>query len=97
MKVVLKKPNKGFEAIEIENTIDGIRKAVGCEYINAVILLDDLVVFFDRDMRVNGSPYNCEAFGTKWYGTMLFCGIGNDGFADMPDSIKWRNKNDDAC
>lgn len=65
MKVVAKEPGKGFEIREVENTLEGIREAIGCDYIECVTLCTDCVIICDEEGRINDAQFNCEMFGTQ--------------------------------
>lgn len=85
MKVIIKKPNQAAELGNIPNTLASLQKQVG-GYIETVKVAEDVIAIVDEEGRMKGKEPN--ALGLV--GTIVFCGIKDDEFADIPQSnIDW--------
>lgn len=85
IKIMIKEPEKTPYFTEIENSLEEMQKAVG-GYIETVTIASDLVIICNEEGRVRDFPYNCNICGISFVGTILFCGILNDEFCDVPFS-----------
>lgn len=94
MVVIIKRPGERAEEATIPNTLKALQKAVG-GYIETVtmepvMMASDIVVICNEEGRIRHLPYNCTFCGHQFYGTIVFCGVDDDGddFADVPLSLE---------
>ena len=82
--VVIKEPGKA-PVIEpmFDNSLESFQKAVG-GYIETVTISDDLVIICNEEGRLRNLPYNCDVCGVSFVGTIIFCGVSEDEFCDIP-------------
>ena len=83
IKVLIKDPGKKPRSVYISNTIENLQKTVG-GYIEAVTLASDLVIICNEEGRLKNLSHNCHICGVDFVGTIIFCGIEGENFADIP-------------
>ena len=67
----------------ISNTLENLQKTVD-GYIETVTLCSDLVIICNEEGRLKGLPSNCSVAGVDFVGTIVFAGIDEDEFCDVP-------------
>lgn len=87
MVVIIKRPGERAEEATIPNTLKALQDAVG-GYIETVTLASDAVIICNEEGRIRKLPYNCTFCGLQFYGTIIFCGVDGDEFADVPLSLE---------
>lgn len=83
MKIFVKRPGKAPEEMEIKNTLRNWQELVG-GYIETVTITDDFVLICNEEGLINDSKFNCWFMGMQFFGTIAFCGVEEDNFADVP-------------
>lgn len=83
LKVILKEPGRPPRSVYISDTLKNLQTNVG-GYIEAVTLDGRIVVICDEEGRLKGKPHCCTLCGVDFVGTVILCGAGGDGFADLP-------------
>lgn len=98
MKAVLKKPRKNAEVVDIENTLQGIRKAVG-GYFQAVTFSaeEKIIMLCDEEGKNKGLDYNFTLgegqFKDIAVGNVLFVSSKKDEFRELDEEqIKYLMK-----
>lgn len=81
--VLRKRPGKGQEFIEIENTLAAFQHEVG-GYIETFGIASDLTIICNEEGKINGMPYNCTICGETFLGTILLVGVRGDTFKSVP-------------
>ena len=87
IKVFLKEPGKGMEAIEIQNTLEAFQDLVG-GYIECVTMVPgELVMIIDEEGRMKGKDVNLffRRADDFIFGTAVFAGVSGEDFASIPD------------
>ena len=90
MRAVLKKPGKNPEVVDIENTLNGIRSAVG-GYFQAVVFSEEenIIMLCDEEGKLNGLDYNFSMRGKDSriiddvVGNVLFVSAGDEDFREL--------------
>lgn len=83
MKAIKKEPGEQPRMVSIQNTLEGLQKAVGGR-IETVRLFEDACVVCDEEWRLQGKPYNCNILGVPFGGTILLVGVSGEEFCDVP-------------
>ena len=83
IRVIIKKPNEEAYMTVIKNELETLQKIVG-GYIETVTLADDFVVICNEDGRIKKLPQNCNVCGVDFVGTIIFAGVCEDEFANLP-------------
>lgn len=86
MNVIVKRPGEAPCAEQIENTLEGLQALVG-GYIEAVTLASDLAVICNEEGRLMDLPHNCEVAGIDFVGAIVFVGVRDDDFTDVPYDV----------
>ena len=85
IRVVIKKPNEAAYMTVIKNELETLQKIVG-GFIETVTVSDDLVVICNEEGRIKKLPQNCNVCGVDFVGTIIFAGVNEDEFANVPIS-----------
>lgn len=83
IKVIIKEPAKKPRCVWISNTLENLQKTVG-GYIETVTVASDMVIICNEEGRLRNLPYNCDVCGVSFVGTIIFCGVSEDEFCDIP-------------
>ena len=78
IKVVMVEPMKEPYPAEVENTLEGLQKAVG-GYIEAVYLEDNVVLVCNEEGKLMGLPGNRSLGNDIIAGTFFVAGSNDDG------------------
>ena len=85
IRVIIKKPNSQPYMTVIENDLKKLQEIVG-GYIETVTIAEDLVVICNEEGKLKGLPENCNVCGIDFVGPIIFVGINEDEFANIPIS-----------
>ena len=83
IKVFIKDPGKKLRSVSISKTLENLQKTVG-GYIETVTLASDLVIICNEEGKLRGLPYNCRILNGEFVGTLIFAGVKDDDFDDVP-------------
>lgn len=86
IKCIVKRPDSKPYVTWISNRLENLQNFVG-GYIETVTLFDDVVLICNEDGRRLGLPYNCRVCGVDFVGNIIFCGINEDEFGNIPYDI----------
>lgn len=78
IKVIMVEPMKEPYPTEVENTLEGLQKAVG-GYIETVCLEDCAVLVCNEEGKLLGLPGNCSLGNDIIAGTFFVAGSNDDG------------------
>ena len=87
IKVYIKQPGRVPYSTNISNTLENLQKTVG-GYIETVTVASDLVIICNENGTINDMPFNCMLLGNYFFGTLIFAGVENDEFSDVPVSFE---------
>ena len=87
MRIITKEPGCSPRRIVVPNDLKILQFLVD-GYIETVTFDHDWTVICNENGRLINLPYNCQIFGTKFFGTILFVGIKGDDFTDCPLTIE---------
>ena len=81
--VVIKEPGKA-PVVEplFENTLEAFQKAVG-GYIETYTVATDMTIVCNEEGMLLGLPFNVEALGQCFLGTIIVAGINGDEFSSL--------------
>ncbi len=83
IKAVVKHPNQAPFMTPISAELEAMQELVG-GYLQEIALSTDIVILCDEEGRLKGKPYNCT-FGTHTFvGTIVFVGVKDNDWADLP-------------
>ena len=85
MKKILVKVGEKPIAIDIENTLEALQKAVG-GYIETSWVNDETVIICDEEGRIKNKPKN-DFGGYDFVGDLLIVGIDGENFGDVSHSL----------
>lgn len=96
MRAVLKKPRRNAEVVDVENTLNGIRSAVG-GYFQAVMFSEEenIIMLCDEEGTLKGLDYNFSVFHSRddIVGNVLFVSANDEDFRELnEDQIKYLMK-----
>ena len=83
IKVIIKQPRRKPYSTYISNTLKNLQNTVG-GYIETVTLAEDLVVICNEEGAINDMPYNCTVGNIQFFGPLIFAGVKDDEFSDLP-------------
>ena len=83
MKVILKQPRQRPAAVEMENTLQALQKAVG-GYIETVRITSDACLICNEKGRLMGLEPN-PVMGISLVGPVLCVGVNGDEFCSLTD------------
>ena len=83
IKVIIKDPGKKPRCVHISNTLLNLQKVVG-GYIETVTIASDMCIICNEEGRLRNLPYNCDICGVSFVGTIVFVGVSEDEFCDVP-------------
>lgn len=90
IKVYAKRPDSGWYAALISDSLENLQKFVG-GYIETVTIAEDVVIVCNEEGKLRGLPYNCTIAGEPFVGAIFACGVDGEEFTDMPISLKdWK-------
>ena len=81
--VATKKPGEPPRHVWMSNTLKNFQSYVE-GYIETVTITKDLVIICNEEGRLKGLPYNCTVCGYDFVGDIVFAGVKDDEFADLP-------------
>lgn len=83
IRVLIKPVGEAAYLTRIDNTLNELQSIVG-GYIEALTIAKDMVIICNEEGRINGSLFNTSICGEQLFGTIIICGVSNEGFADIP-------------
>ena len=87
IKVIIKQPDMVPYVTYISNKLENLQKTVD-GYIETVTITVDMVIIRDEEGRLKNKPYNCTVCGVDFVGTIIFAGVDNESFTDIPIEFK---------
>lgn len=87
MKVLYIEPLRSPRLINIDPSLESIRAAIHCQWIEAADLLPDAVLICDEEGKLNGSQPNRIVEGDLVFGSFLIAGLGEDDFTDLSQPL----------
>lgn len=81
--VAVKRPGEPPRHVWMSNSLENFQRYVG-GYIEAVTVATDLVIICNEEGRLMGLPHNCTVCGVDFVGDIVFVGVKDDEFADLP-------------
>lgn len=91
MKAILRKPRRNAQVVDVENTLDGIRSAIG-GYFEALVFSEEhnIIMICDEEGKRKGLDYNFSAFGKNgdtndMVGNVLFVSSKDEDFRELDD------------
>ena len=83
IKVFTKRPGMPPRSVNVTNSLTNLQNYVsGC--IETVPIATDLVIICNEEGRLKRLPYNCTVCGLALCGDIIFAGVKDDEFADVP-------------
>jgi len=86
MKIVIKRPGKPAEAMDIPDSLEKWQELVG-GYIECVSLTPHMAMIVNEEGKIMGLPANFKWHGDVIVGNALFVGIKDDDIADLDDGL----------
>ena len=86
MRILMKEPGKGIRSMVIPNELKMLQDLVG-GYIETYTIAEDVAIICNEEGKLLGLPYNCTICGEDFVGTILFVGVGEEDFTDVPESL----------
>ena len=83
IKVVCKRHDSKPYVTWVSNNLKNFQNFVG-GYIEVVPICEDLVVVCNEEGRLMNLPANCNISGIDFVGDIMFCGVKDDEFCDIP-------------
>lgn len=83
IKVFTKRPGMPPRSVWMVNSLRNLQNHVG-GYIETFTLAEDMTIICNEEGRIRGLPYNCGIAGVDFFGDIIFAGIRDDEFADVP-------------
>ncbi len=83
MKVIIKRPGENPSQEEIENTLEGWEKVIGCKRVESVTLENNVIMLCDEEGKLNNSKFNFYIPYDCIFGTVIFASF--DGVEDLTD------------
>lgn len=76
MKAILKKPRRNAQVVDVENTLDGIRSAIG-GYFEALVFSEEhnIIMICDESGKLKGLDFNFYLYGDD--GSVIDHIVGN--------------------
>lgn len=87
MRVVIKKPGKPAEALNVPDTLDEWQKLVG-GYIEVVTLTPHLLMIVNEEGKLLDLPDNFTWHGDPIKGNAVFVGVKDDEFFDIDRGLE---------
>lgn len=87
IKCIVKRPDSIPYVTWVSNNLENLQRFVG-GYIETVTPFEDMVIICNEEGRLLNLPYNCEVCGMDFVGSIIFCGVDGDEFADVPISFE---------
>lgn len=82
MDVILKRPGRAPEVVQLDNTLEALQAAVG-GYIETVTIAADVCFICNEEGRLLGMPYNGRFLGVDFVGPVLVAGIDGEEFCGL--------------
>lgn len=87
IKVFIKRPGAVPYSTNISNSLENLQKTVG-GYIETATVAEDFTIICNEEGLINDLPFNCTLLGNYFFGTLIFAGVKNDEFVDVPISFQ---------
>ncbi len=87
IKVIIKQPNEQPYITHIRDNLEDFQNAVG-GYIETVTLATNFVIICNEEGQLLDMPYCCTVCGLDLLATVIFAGVDEDEFADVPLELK---------
>ena len=85
--VLIKAPGSDvLRKAHIKNDLHTLQRIVG-GYIELVQPCSDLTAIVNEEGYIRGLPYNMKWAGNHILGPIIFCGVDDEDFADIPDYV----------
>lgn len=90
IKVIIKRPGEKPHSTWISNSLENLQRTVE-GYIETFTILSHrhpkMVLICNEEGRIQNLPFNCKVGPSSFVGTIIFAGIDEDRFADIPISF----------
>lgn len=98
MNVILLKPNKLAEVVEIDGPLKGMQGVVNGLIEPAYYFEDPICVIVNEEGKINGSELNRGVYVNNELvdiiaGTAFVCGVNDGGFTDIPENMVFKYMN----
>lgn len=88
IKAIIKRPDRPDAYItNISNTLPNLQKIVD-GYIEVVTLATDFAIICNEEGQLRGLPHNFDLCGMEFVGTVIFVGVSDEDFMDVPISLE---------
>lgn len=93
MKAILKKPRRNAQVVDVENTLDGIRSAIG-GYFEALVFSEEhnIIMICDESGKLKGLDFNFYLYGRndriidEIVGNVLFVSAKGEDLRDLDEN-----------
>lgn len=86
MKIIMKEPDREPRELVIPNKLNVLQALVD-GYIETLTFEPKWCVICNEEGRIRDMPYNCEVLGVEFCGPILFVGVKDSDFCDVPFTI----------
>lgn len=83
IKVITKRPGQAPRLTVIENSLEAFQTFVG-GYIETYDISTDMTILCNEEGKLDELPENIEVCGEQFVGNIIFVGISDDEFTDIP-------------
>lgn len=87
IKAFVKHPNQDPYLTPLSAELEAMQKLVG-GYLQEVAICTDFVILCDEEGKLKGKPYNCTCMSKNLVGTLVFVGVKDNEWADIPLSYQ---------
>ena len=85
IKVIIKRPDEPRGHVcWISSRLENLQRTVG-GYIQVFPLTGHSAIICDEEGKLKGKPVNCRCSGQVFVGTIIFVGLDQDDFTDIPE------------
>lgn len=85
MNVLRKLPNRPWERVEVDNTLEALQEQVG-GYIETVTFRADACVLCNEEGAIHHLPYNTTICRVDFLGPVLIVGVKGEEFTDLTET-----------
>ena len=85
MNVLRKLPNRPWERVEVDNTLEALQEQVG-GYIETVTFWADACVLCNEEGAIHHLPYNTTICRVDFLGPVLIVGTAGEEFTDLGEN-----------
>lgn len=83
IKAIVKHPKQDPYITPLSAELEAMQELVG-GYLQEVAIASDCVILCDEDGKLKGKPYNCTFLSHDLVGTLVFVGVENNDWTDIP-------------